>query len=391
MEERKQVIRQFVQRGLSVNKAVVIASMSRSSFYYREKEGKPGLKPSTHTDLTNGSRITNHELVLEIKNLLNMDFVDYGYFKVTHWLNQQGFEISKHKVYRLMKANKLLHAYKKLMDKRSFVQFSLALPEGPFELLEMDIKFIYVHGTGRNAMVLTIIDTFQREVLAWKCNYSIKKQDVIDLTESLIENYLQPYDILNRDIRVIIRSDNGGQFIAKMVREHLRSNFIIQEFTKPATPQQNAHIESFHSIVKRLVEEKFEFESLGHLNEILQAFYHFYNNSRLHSSLCYLSPKTFLWAYENGFAYVDKTQKKPRKRMRLNEKPVKIIDMYKKAIFEPSSEAETGSAGEQPVRNNLTDWKGHGELAPHCAQQFLSSMPQKNSTTIKESVQLIWG
>lgn len=384
MVERKQVVRHYVQRGLTVKKAVAVAGMSRSCFYYRERQGKPGLKPSTHTDLTNGSKVTNQELVEVIKDLLDMDFVDYGYIKVTHWLNQQGYEISKHKVYRLMKENQLLHANKKQTSKRSFVQFSLALPEEPLELLEMDIKFIYLHGTGRNAVVLTIIDTFNREVLDWECGYSIKKQNVIALIDRIIENYLQPNDMMNRDTKVIIRSDNGSQFIAKMVREHLHSNFIVQEFTKPATPQQNAHIESFHSIVRRLVEERFEFESLGHVKDTLEAFYHFYNNARLHSSLCYLSPKTFLWAFENGLAYVNKEQKKPRKRMRLNEKPSKIMDMYKKAIFEPSSEAESGSAGEQPDRNNLTDWNGHGEFTPNLKNQNHSSMPRKTQQRLSK-------
>jgi hypothetical protein len=31
-----------------------------------------------------------------------------------------------------------------------------------------------------------------------------------------------------------------------------------------------------------------------------------------------------------------------------------------------SGEVETGNAGEQPVRNNLTDWNGHGgATSPH--------------------------
>ena len=31
-----------------------------------------------------------------------------------------------------------------------------------------------------------------------------------------------------------------------------------------------------------------------------------------------------------------------------------------------SGEVETGNAGEQPVRNNLTDWNGHGgSTSPH--------------------------
>lgn len=112
----------------------------------------------------------------------------------------------------------------------------------------MDIKFIYIHGTGSvmQIMVLTILDTFTRQVLAWKCQLSIRKTDVKSLIDQLIIEHLQPNDLLKQDIQVSIRSDNGSQFIAKLARNCLRENFIIQEFTQPATPQQNGHIESFH-------------------------------------------------------------------------------------------------------------------------------------------------
>ena len=34
-----------------------------------------------------------------------------------------------------------------------------------------------------------------------------------------------------------------------------------QEFTRPSTPEQNGHIEAFHSIIQRTICERFEFES----------------------------------------------------------------------------------------------------------------------------------
>ena len=47
----------------------------------------------------------------------------------------------------------------------------------------------------------------------------------------------------------------------------------------------------------------------------------------------------------------------------------------------PSGEEETGSAGEQPVRNSLTDRNGHGGLtSPHFPLFILGIYVLKNST-----------
>ncbi len=73
-------------------------------------------------------------------------------------------------------------------------------------------------------------------------------EQVVQMIDQLILNYLQPKNIL-----VTIRSDNGSQFVAKTVREHLKKNQIFQELIKPATPEQNGYIESFHSTVEKLV------------------------------------------------------------------------------------------------------------------------------------------
>ncbi len=373
------MILKYKDRGMKVSKAVRLAGISRSSYYYLSRHGSPGRKPSTTAQIMNGKELSNEEIIFLITELLKLDFVDYGYIKVTQWLNQLGIIINKKKVYRLMKENGLLNGYHKKSPARNFVKFTKALPSKPFEILEMDIKYIYVHGTGQNALLLSVIDTFTRKNLGWLCKYSIKKNDVKVLIDKLVLNHLQHYDLVNQNIIVTIRSDNGSQFISRMVREYLRDNFIIQEFTRPATPQQNGHIESFHSIISRLVSEKYEFEGLKHLNQILEAFFDFYNNRRIHSGISYLTPEIFQWAWENDIVKVNPNEKNTRKMVILNDLPVSIVHKYNLSIFGKSSEAETGSAGEQPVKNSLMDLNNEGELSLplNFNRLFLSNMPKK--------------
>lgn len=59
----------------------------------------------------------------------------------------------------------------------------------------------------------------------------------------------------------------------------------IKEFTKPDIQQQNAHIESYRSIMGNKVCRKFEFIDLKI----------FYNFKRIHSGIGYKSPKQYLF------------------------------------------------------------------------------------------------
>ena len=380
MEERKEIVKTFKNNGLPISQGIKLAEISRSSYYYSPKQGKPGAKPSESSYIIDGGEILNKDLVSLIKKLLGLDFVDYGYIKVTEWLNQQGICINKKKVYCLMKENNLLLAPIKKSSKRDFVKYTKVFPTRPLEVLEMDIKYIYVHGSGSTAYLITILDTFNREALVWKCKSSIRQTDVKQLIDELIINHLQPADLLKEKLLVTIRNDNGSQFIANMVKRHLSRNCILQEFTRPATPQQNGHIESFHSIVKRVVTDKFEFEDLHHLRTILTAFYRFYNQYRIHASICYLSPIIFKWAWDEGLIKLNKDEKKSSKRFVLLEKPANVLYKYKNRIFAESNETEVGNAGEQPIRDSLTDLNDLGEfIFPLSFKSFKSKYALENS------------
>jgi putative transposase len=52
---------------------------------------------------------------------------------------------------------------------------------------------------------------------------------------------------------MIIRTDNGSQFVAHESRAFLAQNGIVQEFTQLATPEENGHIEMFHETPERFI------------------------------------------------------------------------------------------------------------------------------------------
>src|SRR5690554_2197634 len=116
---------------------------------------------------------------------------------------------------------------------------------------------------------------------------SIKKEDVINLFAQISSEHPMPE-------RFTVRNDNGSQFVASQVQDYFVENNIIQEFTKPSTPQQNDHIESYHSIMESAIYQRFEFKDLDDFNERMDRFRKFYNSDRIHGGLEITSPAKFL-------------------------------------------------------------------------------------------------
>lgn len=316
----KELIRNYVSLGLLLCLALEIAGMSSSSYFYKSKLGKPGRKPSTHTErftVSGHVRVPNNLVVERITEILEDPFVDYGYRKTCFGLQNEGYHINKKKVYRLMKENGLLHSFRSKNFKRIYVKYKVPRPTRPFEVLEMDIKYVYVHGKGLNAYILTIIDTFTRVVLGWKVGFSMKQWEVMKLWKEVIVTHLQPADLLAQNLSITVRSDNGSQFLADKVRAFMAENHMVQEFTHPYTPQENGHVESFHAILGKALAGHI-FENLEKVQLLLEQFYYFYNYKRIHSSICNVAPMTFLWALEQDLIEVDDSRWKIRFKLKIS-------------------------------------------------------------------------
>jgi transposase InsO family protein len=324
-----EISQRFIDSGHSISQVLEILKIPRSSYYYKPKPDpkKKGVAKSMYTRKRGGEFVSNGQVVEDIKEILSREFVDYGYLKITHWLRKnKEYIIDDKKVYRLMRENQLLNvsAQQSIKTKKEWVKEFVPKPSQSLEYFEMDIKYMYVHGKKRNALMLTVLDVESRWVLGDLIKWQMNQQDVIHLFNEIFANYTFP-------TKLFIRNDNGSQFVSEMVQSYFKDKAVTQEFIKPATPEQNAHIESYHSIVEKVICKNYEFDTLADLNDTMERFVAFYNRERIHSGIKYQSPKEYL---ETKGIHIDK-------------------DILKKTTFGISNKTEAGSAEEQPARDCL--------------------------------------
>ncbi|MBS1935361.1 MAG: DDE-type integrase/transposase/recombinase [Bacteroidetes bacterium] len=350
----------FFEQRVKISWLLKWSHTPKSSFYYQVLTGKRGRKLSTHTLLTDGSAISNESVVIAIRFILAEEFMIYtGYVKISKDLQSYGFIINKKKVYGLMKRYQLLcgSVIKTSGEKRKFVKWRVQKAVKPMEQLCMDIKYVYIQGEKRNALLLTVLDVYTRSIVGQVLWWRIRKEQVIWLLHKILQQH-QPRGIT-------LRNDNGSQFIAHAVREYLQDQHVEQEFTHVSTPEENCFIEAYHSILDKQLLQQMEFTDIEEAITVFNRWKKFYNERRRHGSIGQQSPKQ-LW----------------------NE--------YETNNFVPSGQAEAGNAGEQPARNNLMN----GEVlegvvsTPSIPENISVPMPQKTqkqTNCFENSVQLLRG
>lgn len=326
MEQRKTIANKYAHLGLGVQKAIDLAGIKRSTYYYHPNNKRKGKTFSTHTFRTDGKKVDNDVVLQCINELISPEYHDYGYHIVTQLLKRGGFIINAKKVYRIMKQNHLLHAptRRSAGQPRQRIKYLVPPLIRPFATIEADIKYVNIHEQNKNAYLLTFLCTFSRYALAWSLDYTMKATHVNELIKELLNHpYIRQYS-KSQDFNIRIRTDNGPQFIAKILAEELQKNQIDHEFIHPATPQENAHIESFHSTVSKLVCNRNVFRNLDHAITIFSDFYQTYNNTRVMENLLYYSPKDFLIQWENDRIVINR-DKNNKQIFFFREKPVLSI------------------------------------------------------------------
>jgi putative transposase len=286
------VARQYERTaGVSTQELAKWVSLARSSFYYKPSGNPKGIKPSTHTRLGPDELIENARVVDQITTLLNQEFVCYGYLKVAKELRRQGYRINNKKVYRLMKEGHLVYRRAiRTTGKRNFVKYRKIQADRPLQFLTMDIKYVYIHADRKQAYLLTLMDVYTRKVLAYALHYSMRHPQVIALISQLRKDFHVE--------GIILRNDNGSQFIANNLRAALKEMGIEQEFTHIASPQENGFIESLHSQIQREVIDRYIFDSIHDADWTIARYYHFYNTQRIHGGIGYKTPDE-IWKEQN--------------------------------------------------------------------------------------------
>jgi len=278
-----------------------LVKVARSTYYYwrslknkgeTSKDSRQGKRPPGYSLDEAGKRIKDEEIISKIREAISGECSCYGYKKVTAYLRTQcKIKINKKKVYRLMQENGLLkprnrrYAHRRRIDDRKV--------ERPNQMWATDIKYGYIEGNGRTFYIINYIDVFTREVVGSYAGYNISSKTAIrTLDKAIKDRGIDP-------IGLILRSDNGSQYISQNFEEYCKIKGIYHEFTHARCPEENGHIEAYHGILEEELLSRSEFDSLEEAKAVLADWEDFYNNRRLHWGLKLKTPRQVYMEYVN--------------------------------------------------------------------------------------------
>lgn len=241
----------------------------------------------------------NLEILEEIRSIhLHRHTRAYGSPRVTHELRARGRTCSENRVARLMHHHGLRARPRRPFRPRTTSQDHAASPSpnllaqadpptAPGEQLVSDITYL---PTREGWLYLTVVlDLYSRAILGWALSDSLKSEAVVTAIRQALQSGLVPSGAL-------FHSDRGCQFTSTPVRDLLHKARLRQSMSKTGDCYDNAFAEScFASLKAELLPECGLFETHLHARRALFDYLEtFYNRSRRHSSLGYLSPHDFL-------------------------------------------------------------------------------------------------
>ena len=162
---------------------------------------------------------------------------------------------------------------------------------------EVDLKYGYIHGEDRFFFILSYIDVFDRHIVGYYIGLRCEAKDAV----ATLKNALWRRKLYTSGQRPVIRSDNEPQLISNAFEQACEELEIEPERIPPKTPNRNAHIESFHRVLEDDRLSQMEFETYAQAYASVDTSMKWYNNTRIHSSIHYLSPVDFHMVHvENG-------------------------------------------------------------------------------------------
>lgn len=296
------VAKRWIGKGYNTNLVLDFVGLAASTFYEnisreelpKEKTGKAAGRPKTQFSSTlDGQRIPDEQIKEWLCELICGDGFPYGYKKLTATLVEDyGLVINHKKVYRLCKEMGILKPQRVCRPKHPKRLPQRTEITGPDQLWEMDIKYGYIHGEERFFFQLSLIDVFDRCVIDYHLGLTCTAKDACRvLRNALKKRGLKPGMKMPR-----VRTDNGPQFIANFFEELCHKLGIIHERIPIGTPNLNAHIEAFHSILEDDCYSRHQFNSYAEAYEQISLYMEYYNQRRRHGSLKNMAPEKYYQA-----------------------------------------------------------------------------------------------
>jgi transposase InsO family protein len=208
----------------------------------------------------------------------------YGYRRITALLNNnRGWRVNHKRVERIWRREGLKVPKKQPKRGRLWLNDGSCVRLRPAHKDHVWSYDFMIDRTvdGKPFKILNIIDEYTRECLATLVNRKIKADDVIDQLFNLF---------VFRGIPEHIRSDNGPEFTARVVRKWLAGLGVKTLFIEPGSPWENGYIESFNGKMRDEVLDREIFTTMEEAKVLINQWRREYNQIRPHSAKNYQPP-----------------------------------------------------------------------------------------------------
>lgn len=301
IEKLKRILFIWENIGIGINASVKEKEEATKSFLEKHDEYKYcevcrviHLNKGTYFNYINNKvektvyQINDDKLLKEIEIVFEESKKIYGTDKINAVLRKKGIITSSRKISQLMKTNNLIkqnimkrpkpqvvrersNYFRNLLNR----QFNQQEPNKVWvsDLLEINLSGIKYH-------LCVVLDLFARKVVSWRVSH--RKSD--NLTLNTIK---EAFEIRNEPLNLMFHSDQGLEFTTNKFINTLKALGIKQSFSYPGSPNDNAAMEGFYSILRR---EEInininKYENSKGIREYLKNYFDFYNNKRIHRSL----------------------------------------------------------------------------------------------------------
>jgi putative transposase len=207
----------------------------------------------------------------------------YGTPRITALLRAEGWMVNHKRVERMWREEGLKVPQKQPKRGRLWLNDGSCIRLRP-EKKDHVWAYDFVSGRTHDGVafkMLTLVDEYTRECLAIDVARKLTSDDVLERLSWLMAT---------RGVPQHIRSDNGPEFTATVVRQWLKNVGVKTLFIEPGSPWENGYVESFNGKLRDELLEREIFYSLNEAKVLIEMWRKHYNQVRPHSSLGYRPP-----------------------------------------------------------------------------------------------------
>jgi len=261
--------------------------VSKSGYYYWKTAPQ---SPSSRN---------NDKILFEIIQIFKASRKTYGSPRVYQKLKNKGIKVSLNTIAKIMHKNNIYAHFstkhKKAKIPRNNVNFANNIlnrdfiADTPNNKWVSDTSFIW---TKQGWLYLAIvIDLYSRRVVGWSMGKNNDTKLVLDALTMAIKNK-------QKQQKVLLHSDQGSTYRAYEYLALFKPNNITQSMSRKGECYDNAVAESFFNTIKTELASQQTYQTREQAkNSIFEYIEVFYNKTRLHSTIGYISPEDYEYLF----------------------------------------------------------------------------------------------